>query len=226
MLVLLANLSHLLGRADAGRDLLVVLLGAGRLAGRRAVAGVELLVALAGRLVVLLDDEVGLHAQHPGDADEREQDEDRLKIGLAGVELVLGLDRARREEHVDEHVEQARRRDEAGLRPVDAPLVDDADDEVAKDRLHEQDLGHELGVDRPVVLEAEVVRDLQADGERHLWRAGREGGSVGKAARRRGKGRARRTWMTPRMMLIFILYELVKTSALSVPCQAGSRPNG
>jgi hypothetical protein len=31
--------------------------------------------------------------------------------------------------------------------------------------------------------------------------------------------------MTPRMMDIFILYELLNTNELSAPCQAGSNPN-
>jgi hypothetical protein len=34
------------------------------------------------------------------------------------------------------------------------------------------------------------------------------------------------TWHTPRTMDIFILYELEKMSAFSLPCQPGSRPKG
>lgn len=172
-MLVLSVLRHLLGRSDAVGDLLLLLflVLASRVprlrTGPNSVVA-KLLVALALNLVVLLDDEVRLEAQHPRHTDEREQDEEDLEGGLAGEELLLGVDVSGTEEHVDEHVEQAGRRDHAGRGPVDTPLVDDADDEVAEDGLHEEELGDELGVDGSVVLESEVVGDLQADGESHL----------------------------------------------------------
>jgi hypothetical protein len=45
----------------------------------------------------------------------------------------------------------------------------DATNEVSKDGLHEQDLRKELGPDELRTLEVEVVRDLEADGEGHLY---------------------------------------------------------
>lgn len=80
---------------------------------------------------------------------------------------ILRTYRSRREEHLDEHVEQIRRLPLGDL-PVDRPLVQDADDEVTKDRLHEENLGQELGPDQLGALEVQVVHDLETDGERHL----------------------------------------------------------
>jgi hypothetical protein len=73
----------------------------------------------------------------------------------------------RRQEHLDEHVQQVGR-GLAGSIPVNGPLVDDAGDEVPEDGLHEEDLREELGPDELGTLEVEVVEDLEADGEGHL----------------------------------------------------------
>lgn len=52
--------------------------------------------------------------------------------------------------------------------PVEGPLVDDANDEVSKDTLHEQDLRDKFTPDVDVLLEFEVVRYLEANRESHL----------------------------------------------------------
>lgn len=67
----------------------------------------------------------------------------------------------------DKHVEQARSFS-TGSSPVNGPLVDDTQDEIAKDALHEQDLRQELCHDRVVLLEKPEVWNLQADGKSHL----------------------------------------------------------
>lgn len=72
-----------------------------------------------------------------------------------------------RQEHLDEHIEQVRRR-ATGSVPVDRPLVNDAGDQVTEDRLHEEDLGEELGPDELGTLEVEVIEDLETDSEGHL----------------------------------------------------------
>jgi hypothetical protein len=172
----------------------------------------QTVVPLRDDPLMLLVQHVWLEAEHPRHAHQRDQKQHDLDEALARVELRLRIDSAGGEEHVDEHVEETGRGGR-GLGPVDRPLVDDADDEVTKDAPHEEDLGDELGVDVEVLLKVQVVRDLEADRKRHLG-----------ISRWPGKGTL--TWMTPRMMDIFILYELVKMSALSEPCQLGSRPNG
>ncbi|KAI3492688.1 hypothetical protein L1887_42606 [Cichorium endivia] len=131
-------------------------------------------VALALGGLVLLPLDVGRDAEHPGYADEGNEQEDGLYKRLTSEELGLGINVAGLEEHVDEHVEQARRvvaEDGAvcvGLVPVDGPLVDDGEDEVAKERLHEEHLGHDLGPDLPLLTEADEVGHVEKDGERHV----------------------------------------------------------
>jgi hypothetical protein len=98
--------------------------------------------------------------------------------------------------------------------------IHDAADEVSKNRLHEEELGQELGPDELRLLEVEVVEDLKADGERHLHLPNALATSA------KVDDEEERTWITPITTLIFILSELVKIRALSVPCQAGSIPKG
>ena len=52
--------------------------------------------------------------------------------------------------------------------PVDRPLVEDTENEVAKDGLEEEHLGDEVGGDVREAFESQVVGDLQANSERHL----------------------------------------------------------
>ena len=55
--------------------------------------------------------------------------------------------------------------------PVDGPLVDDADDEVAENGLKEDHRGNKVGIDVREALETNVVGNLQTKSERHLDRA-------------------------------------------------------
>lgn len=191
VVTLFVVLLRLRDRMSVRAALLAIAIGLilGRVAAIRVLARREdPVVALLLDLLHLAVLEVRAGAEHPGYADEGEQEQDDLHEGLARVELLFRLDlfiergmsaqgsargveaethAARRQEHLDEHVEQVGRL-ALGCLPVHGPLVQDAHDEVAKDRLHEEDLGQELGPDEFGSLEVEVVEDLEADGERHL----------------------------------------------------------
>lgn len=52
--------------------------------------------------------------------------------------------------------------------PVNAPLVQDTECEIAKDGRHEQNLGHKFEPNEHLVLKVDVVVDLQADTKGHL----------------------------------------------------------
>lgn len=52
--------------------------------------------------------------------------------------------------------------------PVDTPFVHDTENKVAKDGFHKQDLWEELQPNKDLVAIMDVVKDIQADGERHL----------------------------------------------------------
>lgn len=117
------------------------------------------LVSLSLDCLMFLVEHVRLQAQHPWNTDKGDQKQDNLNECLASVELRSVLDSSRRQEHVDQHVEQigwgGRR-----SRPVDGPLVDDTDDEITEDTVEEEHLGDELGIDVEVLLEMQVVWDL------------------------------------------------------------------
>lgn len=127
----------------------------------------QTMVPLRDDPLMLLVQHVWLEAEHPRHTHQCDQEQHHLDESLARVELRLRIDSAGGEEHVDEHVEETGRGGR-GLGPVDRPLVDDADDEVAKDAPHEEDLRDELGVDVEVLFKVQVVRDLEADRKRHL----------------------------------------------------------
>jgi len=200
-------LVHLLSHSGSVPLLLILLLS---LRGMPSLI-LQPLVPLSLDLLMLLQQQVRLQAQHPRHAHQRDQQQDRLQRCLSSEELFLGIDGSGREEHVDEHVEESGRGDETRLSPVDGPLVDDADDEVTEDGLHEEELGDEFGVDGHVLFEVDVVGDLKADGEGHLVRKERaRSGKVSSSSFRRHEERKeerkeRLTWITPRMILIFIL---------------------
>lgn len=52
----------------------------------------DAVVALLRDLLVLLPEEVGFRAKHPGDTDESEEQKEDLERSLARVELVFGED--------------------------------------------------------------------------------------------------------------------------------------
>lgn len=54
------------------------------------------------------------------------------------------------------------------LPPVDAPLVHDTEDQITKDRLHEQNLRHEFEPNKGLALVVNVVEDVQADSKGHV----------------------------------------------------------
>lgn len=111
--------------------------------------------------------DIWLDAKHPGNTHKGEQEKEDLNKALAGIQLSGGIDGSGREEHVDKHVEQSGRR--VGLlRPVKRPFVDNANDEVSKDTLHEQYLRDKFTPNVDVLLELKVVRYLEADRESHL----------------------------------------------------------
>jgi hypothetical protein len=139
------------------------------LIGRRPaiVLSNQSLVSLSLDSLMLLVEHVWLQAQHPWNTNEGDQKQDDLNECLASVELRSILNSSRRQEHVNQHVEQVGWRGR-GIRPVDGPLVDDTNDEVTKDTVEEEHLGDELGVDVEVLLEMQVVWYLQTNGEGHL----------------------------------------------------------
>jgi hypothetical protein len=114
------------------------------------------LVSLSLDGLMLLVEHVWFQAQHPWNTDEGDQEQDDLNECLTSVELRSIFDSSRRQEHVDQHVEQIGWGGR-GSRPVDGPLVDDTDDEVTEDTVEEEHLGNELGVDVEVLLEMQVV---------------------------------------------------------------------
>lgn len=66
--------------------------------------GANLAVTRDLDVLLVLPDEVGLGAEHPGNADAGHHEEDGLDKGLASVELVVWVDVARRQHHEDESV--------------------------------------------------------------------------------------------------------------------------
>ena len=74
---------------------------------------------------------------------------------------------ARFQEHRDKHV-QERWRLGGGCRPIDNPLVKNANDEVAKYGLQEYHLRDEVGVDVEGTIKLDVVGKLHAKSKRHL----------------------------------------------------------
>ena len=101
-------------------------------------------VALSASAVVLPAEVEGLEEEQDGDLDNSEQEKNHLYAGLTGVKLLF--DRTRRKEHVNQHVEQTR-----GLLsnavPVDAPFVNDTEDQVAEDGLEEDHARNEVAPD-------------------------------------------------------------------------------
>lgn len=94
---------------------------------------------------VMLPAEVeGLEEEQDRHARDGHQHEHDLQRPLTAVQRLLDL--ARRQEHVDERVQQPRRRLPDRV-PVDAPFVHDREDEVAKDGLEEDQARDEVAPD-------------------------------------------------------------------------------
>lgn len=130
---------------------------------------------------------------HPGHTDESNDDQDSLKrtlfewntmsiltsssnftAYLAREELFFGIDLARRQEHVDQHVEEIGRRivDMMAITvkfpPVDTPLVHDTEDKITKDGFHEQNLRDEFQPNNDLLSKVDMVEHIQTDSKGHL----------------------------------------------------------
>ena len=124
-------------------------------------------IAHGARAVVLPAQVEGLQEQQDGHADDGDEQQQDLDDGLARVQLLL--DGAGREEHVDEHVEEARRRLRVRRRvPVDGPFVDDGEDEVAEDALEEEHARDEVAPDVDGRFEVAGVDEGEAERVGHL----------------------------------------------------------
>jgi hypothetical protein len=143
------------------------------------------LIASALLFLVLLPQQVRLHAQHPRYTHRRQQQQKHLQRALASEHLVLGLERAGGEEHEDEHVEKAWGR-HSSSRPVGDPFEDDAADKVAENGLKEEDLGNKFGPDIRGLFEVDVIWDLETDRKRHLILLSVFSGSASSVAYARG----------------------------------------
>jgi len=113
-------------------------------------------VALGGGFVVFVAEVEGLEEEEDGHLDDGEEDEGHLDACLSCVELFFGFDGAGLEEHVDEHVQQAGGVASDGI-PINAPFVDDTEDEVAEDGLEEDHARHEVAPDVDLGLEESGV---------------------------------------------------------------------
>jgi hypothetical protein len=56
----------------------------------------------------------------------------------------------------------------SSLLPIDAPLIDDTNTKISKDRLHEQDLWNELAPDADCLLVMKMVVGTQNNTKGHL----------------------------------------------------------
>ena len=86
---------------------------------------------------------------------------------MAGVEVLAFFDRARLQEHVDEHVEEGGWGG-AACGPVDGPFVDYGEDEVAEDGLEEEHAWDEVAEDVDGAAEVAGVDVGEAEGVGHL----------------------------------------------------------
>lgn len=183
------------------------------LAVRGLFLGLALRVRVLAVLVVLVDDHVlvahnlvrglalvvavaqheRLDEQHDGDGEQRDHQQHELRGLLAREQVLGGALVGRRQEHVNQHVEQGggalrafrRAAKLAQIRRAGVidglasthqivlhvghePLVDDEEAEVAEDGEHEQELRNELEGHVQVGAEVERVQQLHEDAEHHL----------------------------------------------------------
>ena len=98
-----------------------------------------------GSGAIMLPSEIqGLEEEQNGHAADGEKKEHHLHAGLSSIQWCFDL--TRRKEHVDQHVEKSGRL-LSDRQPVDAPFVDDGEDEVAEDGLEEDHAGDEVAQD-------------------------------------------------------------------------------
>lgn len=106
-----------------------------------------------------------LEEQHDWHHGQRKQYQDDLDRSLPRVKLLFN--RAWRKEHVDEHIQQAWWLLSDGI-PVDRPLIDDGEDEVAEDGLEKDHAGEEVAKDVDWCAEVAGVDIGEAEGVGHL----------------------------------------------------------
>lgn len=74
-----------------------------------------------------------LRQEHHRDGNSADDDQGPLNVKLAGEQVVDGLKREGFQKHIDQQVEQTR--SVGRRRELVAPLEEDEEDEIAKDRL-------------------------------------------------------------------------------------------
>lgn len=124
-------------------------------------------VPLVRGLVHLLPRQVRFGDQQPGHTHSRDTQQHHLHETLSWIQLLCRIDGSGLQEHGNQHVQKRRRR-YGRLGPIHSPLVQDAQHEVAEDRLQEEHLWNEVGVQVRLSLESDVIRHLEAKGESHL----------------------------------------------------------
>lgn len=119
-------------------------------------------VSLSTSAVVLPAKVEGLEEQKNWHLDNSQEKQDNLNTSLATVKLLAIDDRTRREEHVNQHVQQTGWRLSDGV-PVNAPFVDDSEDQVTEDGLEEDHAGNEVtpDVDRRLEVAGVDVGEAQ-----------------------------------------------------------------
>jgi hypothetical protein len=122
-------------------------------------------VSLRASAVVLPAEVERLQEQHDWDLNDGKEQEDYLHCALAVIQFLS--DRAGRQEHVNEHVQERRGLFTNSI-PVDAPFPDDGQDEVAEDALEEDHAGNEVAPDVDWRLEVARVDVGKAEGVGHL----------------------------------------------------------
>jgi len=107
----------------------------------------------------------GLQEEHYRDTDEGHKQKNNLDGSLPSVELLL--DGTGLQEHVNKHVEQSRRV-LSDSNPIDGPLVDDGEDEIAKNGLEKDHARNEVGKDVDWSLEMTSINVRKAKRIGHL----------------------------------------------------------
>lgn len=115
--------------------------------------------------IVLPSQVEGLEEKQDRNHGQCEQHQDNLDGTLTAVQLLF--DSARRQEHIDEHVQQSRRLLSNSV-PVNAPLVDNGENQIPEDGLEENHAREEVAENVNRSLEVAGVDVRQAQGVGHL----------------------------------------------------------
>mmetsp|Transcript_10136 Transcript_10136/g.23433 ORF Transcript_10136/g.23433 Transcript_10136/m.23433 type:complete len:356 (-) Transcript_10136:1503-2570(-) len=123
---------------------------------------------------MLAPQEERLGEQHPRHRDGRERQQYELHRRLPAEEVRLGEYPAGLHEEGDQHRDERRRR-QTLVHPVDRPLEEDGEHEVAEDGEHEDGLRHELAPDVECGAEVQRVDQREDKAEEHLQHAEDDG---------------------------------------------------